>query len=85
MNSNLIPPNYLLKFNRESKREALNIYLKINNKSDGKLTRDEKVEVKKLENYLKKSLRRAYLNKLFDDEAKKFISSPETYVAPNFV
>jgi hypothetical protein len=47
--------------------------------------REERMQVKKVEDKLKKTVRRAYLNKLFARETEKFINSPETYIAPNFV
>lgn len=85
LNSNVIPPNILLKINREAKKHALEFYQEFKNTTAVPSSRDEKLEVKQVEDKLKREVRRAYLNKLFAEESAKFVVSPDTYVAPNFV
>lgn len=84
-NSNVIPPVTLLKINRQSKRDALGLFKSIRGEEENPKTREDKLELKKVENLLKKAVKRAFLNKLFDSESKKFIDNPDMYVAPDFV
>ena len=85
LNSQVIPPSILLKINRESKKSALSLFKKVKGVESSPSTRDERMQTKKVEDKLKKEVRRAYLNKLFAREAEKFLSSPSSYVAPDFV
>lgn len=85
LNSNVIPPNILLRINREAKRSALELFQNVENTKGIPDTRDERLLVKQLESKYKKIVRRAYLNKLFSDESKKFILNPNVYIAPNFL
>lgn len=85
MNSGVIPPSILLRINRESKKNALELYQNIRACTGGPTTRDDKLAVKVLEDKCKRIVRRAYLNKLFAQEAVKFNNNPEKYIAPNFL
>lgn len=85
LNSNNIPPAILLKINRTSRRSALTLYQDIYGEKSMPQDIDSRIELKKVEDKLKRESRRAYLNKLFDAEVKKFVESPSTYTAPDFV
>jgi hypothetical protein len=85
LNSNVIPPTILLKFNRVARQEAPTQYLNMTGKESFVNSREEKLQIKVIEVELKKASRRAYLNKIFKKECERYISSPETYIAPDFV
>lgn len=83
--STIIPPNTLLGFNRKAKLVALEIFRGKNSPERVPCSRDERIEVKKEEDRLKKVLRRAFLNKVFAEECEKFNANPEGYCAPAFL
>lgn len=85
LNSNNIPPNTLLKFNRMSRKEAGSVFMNIYNVKSLPTDQDGKIALKKVQMQLKKVSIRAYLNKLFSAEVEKLKSNPEKYVAPAFV
>jgi hypothetical protein len=85
LNSNNIPPDILLRINRTSQRSSLDLYRKLTGKDDYPTSIEDKFEVKKIENKLKKETKRAYLNKLFARESEKFKQNASNYVAPDFV
>jgi len=85
LNSNVIPPTILLRINREARKSALSFFCDMNPGLDKPKAYEDRVELKKVENKLKKTVRRAYLNKLFVRESEKFRQDPTSYVAPNFV
>jgi hypothetical protein len=83
LNSTNIPPTYLLKFNRQAKRYA--IEQAANFRVGFPSTPEEKSIMKKIEDEYRKTARRAFLNKMFEEQCKKFVLSPSSYVAPDFV
>lgn len=85
LNSNVIPPTILLRINREARKSALQFFKDMNPGKDKPESRDLRIEVKKVEDKFKRTVRRAYLNKRLASETEKYLSNPKQYVAPDFV
>jgi hypothetical protein len=85
LNSNMIPPHVLLKFNRESRSKTLELYYEITGDDKIPTDTDSKIKLKKVEEKFKKEVRRAYLNKMLSIEVEKYVVNPQSYVAPSFV
>lgn len=85
LNSNVIPPDILLRINREARKSALKMFKNINSSNTNPSSRDERLGVKKIENIFKKNVKRAYLNRLLSTEVEKYLKDPGNYIAPDFV
>jgi hypothetical protein len=85
LNSNVIPPTILLRIYREARKSALSFFCDMNPGTDKPKAYEDRLELKKVEDKFKRTVRRAYLNKLFVRESEKFRQDPASYVAPNFV
>jgi hypothetical protein len=85
LNSNVIPPTIILKFNRKCRSKSIELFKLYNDTVNAPISVEEKLITKKIDNKLKKELRRAYLNKILADQITKYHENPDGYIAPDFV
>lgn len=85
LNSNMIPPHVLLRFNRESRIKTLELYKKFTGSEKVPTDTETKIMLKKIEEKFKREVRRAYLNRMLSTEVEKYVVNPNSYVAPSFV